>query len=93
MAAVRLSTFDNPYDPFKDWYKWYVWDVTNGWNSCEYLDRIARTSDLFTDHENRKEIERAIDEILANDLTGMRCKVVEGKPLPKKRPMLTKQTT
>jgi len=84
MAAVRLSTFDNPYHPFTDFERWYLWDVEHGYNSCEYLDRIARTTPLFTDHENRLEIERAIDDILAHDVTGMRCKVVEGKPVPTK---------
>lgn len=84
-AAVRLSTFDNPYDPFKDFVRWYLWDTMSGYDSCGYLDRVARTSNQFTDYENRVEIERAIDDIIANDVTGMRCKVVEGQPLPKKR--------
>lgn len=84
MASVRLSTFDNPYDPFADFYKWYVWDELHGYNSCGYLDKIARTSNQFSDYENSEEIERAIDEIIANDFTGMRCKVIDGKPLPKR---------
>lgn len=81
--AVRLSTFDNPYDPFTSFEHWYIWDVLHGYNSCEYLDRIARTSNQFSDVENIKEIERAIDEIIAYDVTGMRCKVIEGQAPPK----------
>lgn len=83
--AVRLSTFDNPYNPFTSFEQWYIWDVLHGYNSCEYLDRIARTSNQFSDVENIKEIERAIDEIIAYDVTGMRCKVIEGQPVPVKR--------
>ena len=84
MAAVRLSTFDNPYHPFDQWYEWWVYDTTHGWNSCEVLDMEAKTSDLFSDYENQAEIERAIEEIIARDPLGLYCKVEEGKPLPPK---------
>lgn len=81
-AAIRLSTYDNPYDPFEDFERWYIWDTMSGYNSCEYLDRIARTSNQMSERENQREIERAIDDIIAHDVTGMRCRVIEGKPLP-----------
>lgn len=86
MAAVRLSTLDNPYHPFEQFERWYIWDVTNGYNSCELLDRVARTSNQFSDTENILEIERAIDEIVLTDPTGMRCRVFEGSPAPKLAP-------
>lgn len=84
MSAVRLSTFDNPHHPFEEWYDWWVWDTTHGWNSCEILDKEAKTSDLFSDYENEQEIARAVDEIVSHDPLGLRCRVEEGKPLPKK---------
>ena len=62
--ACALTTFDNPYDPFKDFDKWFVYDVVEGYNSCGYLARIAKTSEQLTEAENLNEIERAIDEIV-----------------------------
>lgn len=64
---VAISTIDNPYDPFDDFDSWYRFDMDKGYNSCAYLDRIAKTSDQFTDEENMREIERAIDSIVALD--------------------------
>lgn len=64
---VALTTFDNPYNPFTQFQKWFLFDTEKGYNSCAYLARIARTSDEFTEEENEKEIERAIDEIIQYD--------------------------
>ena len=64
---VALTTFDNPYNPFTQFQKWFLFDTEKGHNSCADLARIARTSDEFTEEENEKEIERAIDEIIQYD--------------------------
>jgi hypothetical protein len=66
-GTVALTTFDNPYDPFKQFASWFLYDTEKGYNSCAYLGRIARTSDQLTDEENDSEIERAIDEIIKYD--------------------------
>lgn len=63
--ACALSTTDNPYNPFTDFDSWYRFDLDKGYSSCSYLDRIAMTSSAFTDEENMREIERAIDEIVS----------------------------
>lgn len=76
MKDVRITTRDNPYDPFKRFEEWFIYDVSKGYNSCAYLARIARTSDALSDEENAKEVERAIDEIIKYDITGMYRKVV-----------------
>ena len=72
--SVMLSTKDNPFDPFDQFTSWFLFDIEKGYNSCDYLGRIARTSDQLSDEENKKEIERAIDEIIKFDLTGMYVK-------------------
>lgn len=69
MQAFALTTVDNPFDPFEQFEEWYNFDTNKGYNSCSYLDRIARTSNQLSDEENNKEIERAIDEIIKLDFT------------------------
>lgn len=63
-TVCRLTTFDNPFDPFDDFTSWFMFDVEKGYNSCGYLDRIAKVSDDMTQKEINEEIERAIDEII-----------------------------
>lgn len=75
MSKVALTTVDNPYNPLKDFDSWYRFDMDKGYNSCAYLDRIARTSDAFSDEENKREIERAIDEIIKFDFRALYRKV------------------
>lgn len=74
---VAITTIDNPYDPLDEFEKWYLFDIEQGYNTCAYLARLTHTSDKFTDKENDEEIERAIDEILLNDFTGMYRKVIK----------------
>lgn len=63
-----LTTVDNPYDPFEQFDDWYRFDNDNGYCSCAYLARIAKVSDALNEVEYQEEIERAIDEIIANDI-------------------------
>lgn len=75
MAKCALTTFDNPYDPFDQFDSWFMFDTDKGYNSCGYLDRIARTSDQLSEEENDQEIERAIDEIIKYDFRNIYKKV------------------
>lgn len=63
-TECRLTTFDNPFDPFDDFTSWWLFDNEKGYNTCGYLDRIAHVSDDMTQKEVNEEIERAIDEII-----------------------------
>lgn len=75
MTEYALTTFDNPFDPFIQFDAWYRFDCDKGYNSCAYLDRIARTSDQLSEEENNQEIERAIDEIIKYDFMNIYKKV------------------
>lgn len=75
MTECALTTVDNPYDPFDQFDEWYRFDTDKGYNSCSYLDRIARTSDQLSEEENNQEIERAIDEIIKYDFQNIYKKV------------------
>ena len=70
-----LTTIDNPFDPFEQFHSWFLFDVEKGYNTCAYLGRIARTSELLSDDENDREVERAIDEIIKYDFTNIYKKV------------------
>lgn len=75
--TCMLTTVDNPFDPFEQFTSWFLFDTEKGYNSCSYLARIARTSDQFTEEENNKEVERAIDEIIKNDFMNIYKKVTK----------------
>ncbi len=71
----RLTTTDNPFDPFEQFNSWFLFDVEKGYNTCAYLGRIARTSEQLSDEENDREVEHAIDEIIKYDFRNIYKKV------------------
>lgn len=75
MKIAMITTNDNPYDPQLEFNQWFVFDTTNGYNTCDYLGRIAKTSDQLSDEENDFETERAIDEIIKYDFQNIYKKV------------------
>lgn len=77
MAKCALTTIDNPFNPFTQFEQWFRFDSDKGYNSSQYLDRIARTSDQLSETENDAEIERAIDEIIKYDVLDVYKKVYE----------------
>lgn len=74
----RITTIDNPYDPFDQFDLWYLYDVEKGYNTCQYLARIAQTSDQLSEKENNEEIDKAIDEIIKYNPLGIYKKVTKG---------------
>lgn len=70
-----ITTKDNPHNPFKDFSNWYMFDTQKGYNTCNYLARIVKPSDLLSDEENDIELERAIDEIIKHDFLNIYVKV------------------
>ena len=74
---VALTTVDNPYDPIDDYDNWRAFDYQKGYCCDEYVARCLRTSDDFPDEMIEEDYERAIDEIIKFDFTGMYVKVVK----------------
>jgi hypothetical protein len=72
-----ITTKDNPYDPFEDFYHWYMYDELKGYHSSAFLGRIAKTSNSFTDIEYQEAIEEAIDEIIKYDFQNIYLKVTK----------------
>ena len=72
---VRITTYDNPYDPQENFSQWFIFDVTNGYNTCALLSRVSKTSDQLSDEENEAENERAIDDIIKYDFQNIYKKI------------------
>lgn len=74
---VALTTADNPYDPIDQYDQWYAFDTQKGYCTDAYIARIMKTSDEFSEEEQKRDFENAINEILFYDLTGNYRKVVK----------------
>lgn len=70
-----LTTKDNRFHPYEDFENWYKQDCASGHYSCALLDRIAQTSKGLTEIEENEEINRAILEIIKEDILGIYTKV------------------
>ena len=75
-----LTTFDNPFDPFEDFNSWLMFDIEKGYDTCGRLARISREFDGMTEQEEDEETERAIDEIISNDVLNIFKKVTKEIP-------------
>lgn len=76
MIEYRLTTFDNPFDPFDDFTQWLLFDNEKGYNTCGCLARLlANLPDDLSEVEEEQEKEKAIDTIIANDFLNIYKKV------------------
>lgn len=74
---TMLTTIDNPYDPFDNFDEWKAFDESKGYYTCEYLARIAKTSDELSQADEDLAIDEAIDEILKMNILGIYKKVTK----------------
>ena len=72
---VMLTTLDNPFNPFTQFDEWFAHDVLKGYNTCNYLARIAKTSDDLSEEDYSVALEDAIDEIVSLNILGIYLKV------------------
>ncbi len=73
---VMVTTTDNPYNPFTQFDQWYDFDMLQGYNTCSYLARIAKTSPDLSPMDQAIAIEEAVDEIVEMNILGIYKKVV-----------------
>lgn len=76
MIEHRLTTFDNPFDPFDDFTQWLLFDNEKGYNTVGRLARLlTNLPDDLSEVEEEQEKEKAIDTIIANDFLNIYKKV------------------
>lgn len=75
MNDCKLTTSDNPFDPFEQFDSWFAFDIEKGYYSCSKLARIAQITDDMSEVEIQMETERAIDEIIKYDFLNIFKKV------------------
>lgn len=64
MLCKRLTTKDNPFDPFDDVDRWRAFDEQKGYFTDCLLARICIMPDEATEEEAEKEYARAIDDVM-----------------------------
>lgn len=72
---VRITTIDNPYNPFEDFNNWFLFDIEKGYYTCEKLGRLSNYQELMTEKEEKEENERVIDRLIEIDPLGIYKKV------------------
>jgi len=68
---IMLTTLDNPFNPFTQWDQWFAFDRHQGYNTCDYLARIASSSHELSELEEALAINQAIKEILELNVLGI----------------------
>lgn len=74
---VRVTTTDNPFNPFTEWDEWYFYDLSKGYSTCERLDRLSNTSSQLSDELNNEELEQAIDQLIEIGAVGKDGTIVD----------------
>lgn len=75
-TEYRLTTMDNPYDPFTEFDKWFLYDSEKGYNTCGLLARIVENTPNKSNKDyNDEDVEGAIDNIIKYDIFNMYKKV------------------
>ena len=81
---VRITTEENPFNPFTEWNEWYFYDLSKGYSTCERLDRIAKTSSELSDEVNDEELNDAIDQLIELGAVGKDGSIVKYKKVESK---------
>jgi hypothetical protein len=80
MLRARLTTVDNPHDPFDDYPAWFAFDTSSGYHTPSFLARILKDSDQLSDADEELAISQAIDEIVQENVLGIYKKVTRDIP-------------
>lgn len=74
-TEYMLTTVDNPFDPFTRFDEWLAYDMSMGYNTASFLDRVAYVSSDLSEADQALAIQQAIDDIVQENVSGMWRKV------------------
>lgn len=74
-SEFMLTTVDNPFNPFTQFDEWYAYDTRLGYNTPSLLARLTYNSQEISETDQALAILRAMDEIVAENVSGMWRKV------------------
>ena len=72
-----LTTVDNPFNPFTEFEEWLQYDMSSGYNTSAFLDRVVMTSNELSEPDQALAIQDAIDQIVEENVSGMWRKVTK----------------
>ncbi len=75
MSAVFVTTEDNPYDFFEEFDNWYEFDTSKGYDTLNYVARIAQTDSDMSEKEYEDAVEQAVNDIVRLNITGNYIKI------------------
>jgi hypothetical protein len=78
----RLTTKDNPYDPFTQFDKWNAFDTQNGYNTLSLLARLCVSNDEETEEQAEQDYAQAVDDVMKYANIGIYKVVTRTEPLP-----------
>lgn len=66
ISAPRLTTVDNPYNPFTHFSEWFAFDSFHGYNTCGVLaKRLSQTNlDALSDYEYAELVDKTILDLI-----------------------------
>lgn len=64
MKEVFITTFDNPFDYFKQFDEWLNFDRQMGYFTLEYVGRLAKTDPNLSEEEQDLELNRVFESII-----------------------------
>jgi hypothetical protein len=80
MIVSMLTTVDNPFNPFEDFDLWYSYDSRAGYHTLGFLARILIISDELSESDQNSANDRAIDEIIQENVLGLYRRVQKEVP-------------
>lgn len=86
MVVYKLTTIDNPSNPFTDYDAWKRFDREHRYNCEELLASKCFVSDILSAQQQQEEINVAIENVITNPLfAGIYIRVTEDSkiiPIP-----------
>ena len=80
---IRVTSVDNPYNPFTHWSEWLVFDANAGYNTCGRLANVTFLSDSMSDQEVYESVECGIEILMKTGCINKKGDIVEYKKVIK----------